>query len=117
MGSAKSFIFLYVKPQLAYFLSSTDDGLVVRLKFAIYIYDRPAGNYLLPRGSLSHQDYCKLFCLAFSAENQRKSSDFVLLKLNAHTGMLFFYQSRGACNNLTVNGKAKFSFNNNFVIE
>ena len=40
------------------------------IKFAVYIYDGPAGNYLSPRGSSSHQDFCKLFCLAFSAVNQ-----------------------------------------------
>ena len=87
----------------------------VCVKFAIYIYDRPAGNYLSPRGSLSHQDFCKLFCLAFSAANRRKSSYFVLVKLSACAVMLF-YQSQGVCNNLTVNEKAKFSGSNNFVI-
>ncbi len=52
-------------------------------------YDRSTGNYLSPRGSLSHQDFCKLFCLAFSAVNRQKSSYFVLVKLSACAGTLF----------------------------
>ena len=86
------------------------------LKNANYIYGRPTGNYLSPRGSLSHQDFFKLFCLAFSAVKQRKSCYFVLVKLSACAGTLF-YQSRGVCNNLTVTEKAKVSRNNNFDIE
>ena len=55
-------------------------------------------------------------CLAFSAANQGKSSYFVLVKMSTLAGTLF-YQSWGVCNNLTGNEKAKFSRNNNFVIE
>ncbi len=60
------------------------------LKNANYIYGRPTGNYLSPRGSLSHQDFCNLFCSAFSAANQQKSSYFVLVKMSKSTGTLFF---------------------------
>ncbi len=35
------------------------------LEFAIYIYDRLAGNYLSPRGSLSHQDFCNCYVWHF----------------------------------------------------
>ena len=42
-----------------------------KVKFAIYIYDlKTTYLYLSPRGSLSHEDFCKLFCLAFSAAIQ-----------------------------------------------
>ncbi len=75
---------------LSYLMPAFAAALV---KFAIYIDDRPAGNYLSPRGSLSHQDFCNLFCLAFSARNQRKSSYFVLVKLSARAGTLFLPES------------------------
>ena len=60
--------------------------------------------------------FANFFVWHFLQRISKKVANLFLVKLSACASTLF-YQSRGVCNNLIVNDKAKFSRKNNCVIE